>query len=386
EVASCRLDSASPFVAARGSSAPPAAAPSGPAPAPVSARQPPAPRAPKRLSPAAAPQAGPGTAGPGRFGGRESAVVSSRLEREDPRGSLGAAVLPPVPGLAVSAPKAPKAPAKMKRVKSSMPPLALSARAAFAAVGSGRRAVRAKDRAAVVFPEGAVTSPVGVTVSTPKKSDLLENRRKAAVEARKGLVAASEGVQYGPAGARFAKPVTLELPYDRASLPAGVSENDLAVHYWNPVLGDWEKLASSLDSRNQIVRAQTSHFSLYQIFGGGSAASAPAGPDDPTFKVNASYAFPNPSRGAAPVVIRVQPGQADSVSVRIYDLSGRKIHESSNFTMRSYDDGNGFGSQFTFDHTWDVSGIASGVYNFIVTAHKAGAGDIHKSGKVGVIK
>ncbi len=319
-------------------------------------------------------------------GGKGTGDASASLERRAPQASKSGAVLPPPAALASTAPGAP---AKIKRVKSSMPALALSARAAFAAVGSEGHAVRAKDRAAVVFPEGAVTSPVGVTVSTPKKSDLLEVRRRADNESRKGLVAASEGVQYGPAGARFAKPVTLELPYDRASLPAGVAESDLAVHYWNPALGDWEKLASSVDSQNQIVRAQTSHFSLYQIFGGGSVASAPAGPDDPAFKINASYAFPNPSRGGAPVVIRVQPGLADSVSVRVYDLSGRKVHESSNFQNRggvNVDDGSGFGSQFTFEHVWDVSGVASGVYHFIVTAHKAGAGDIRKAGKVGVIK
>ncbi|MCM2304457.1 MAG: hypothetical protein NDJ72_07120, partial [Elusimicrobia bacterium] len=281
----------------------------------------------------------------------------------------------------------PRPAAVARRVKSSMPALALSARAAFAPVGPDGHAVRAKDRAAVVFPEGAVTSPLGVTVSTPKKSDLMEIRRQAAVESRKGLVAASGGVQYGPEGSHFAKPVTLELPYDRAALPAGVSESDLAVHYWNPALGDWEKLESSVDARNQIVRAQTSHFSLYQIFGGGSAASAPASPNDPTFAVHAAYAFPNPSRGAAPVVIRVQPGLADSVSVRVYDLSGRMVHESSNFTNRGgVDDGNGFGSQLTFEHTWDVSGVGSGVYNYVLTGRKAGAGDIKATGKVGVIK
>jgi hypothetical protein len=268
-----------------------------------------------------------------------------------------------------------------------MPGLALSARAAFSPVGAAGSAVRAKDRAAVVIPEGAATSGLGVTVSPPKKSDLMEIRRQASVEARKGLVAAAVGVQYGPEGTHFAKPVTLELPYDRASLPAGVSENDLAVHYWNPALGDWEKLESSVDARAQVVRAQTTHFSLYQIFGGGSAASAPASPNDPAFAVHAAYAFPNPSRNGAPVVFRVQPGLADSVSVRVYDLSGRLVHESSDFTNRGgFDDGNGFGSQFTFDHAWDVSGAGSGVYRYVVTGHKAGAGDISETGKVGVIK
>lgn len=332
----------------------------------------------------AANRGGGGTAGGGRANGRGAAVASSTLERRAPGRSASGPVLPPPAALAATVPDDGAAPAK--RVKSSMPALALSARTAFSPVGSAGSAVRAKDRTAVVIPEGAATAGLGVTVSPPKKSDALELRRRAAVEARKGLVAASAGAQYGPAGARFAKPVTLELPYDRASLPAGLSENDLAVHYWNPALGDWEKLESSVDARNQIVRAQTSHFSLYQIFGGGGVASAPSGPNDPSFSVKASYAFPSPSRGGAPVVFRLQPGLADSASVRVYDLSGRLVHESSDFQLRSLDDQNGFGNQFTFDHTWDVSGVASGVYKYVVRAHKAGAGDISASGKVGVIK
>jgi hypothetical protein len=328
---------------------------------------------------------GRGTRGGGHAEGRDEEVASCSIEHRAPRKEHSRPVLPPPTAPAATVPEARTA--RAARVKSSMPALALSARAAFAAVGRDAHAVRSKDRTAVVFPEGAVTSPVGVTVSPPKKSDLMELRRQASVESRKGLRAAAEGVQYGPEGTHFAKPVTLEMPYDRASLPAGVSESDLAVHYWNPVLGDWEKLESSVDGRSQIVRAQTTHFSLYQIFGGGSAASAPSGPDDPSFSVKAAYAFPNPSRNGTPVVIRVQPGLADSVSVRVYDLSGRMVHDSSNFSNRGgVDDGNGFGSQFTFEHTWDVSGVGSGVYNFVVTGRKAGAGDIKATGKVGVIK
>ena len=342
-------------------------------------------RKPSETRPPRVSHGGKGTKGGGHAEGRDEEIASSTLERREPRKEHSRPVLPPSAPLASSVPETRTS--RATRVKSSMPALALSARAAFAPVGRDAHAVRSKDRTAVVFPEGAVTSPVGVTVSPPRKSDLMEIRRQASVESRKGLRAAAEGVQYGPEGTHFAKPVTLELPYDRASLPAGVSEGDLAVHYWNPVLGDWEKLESSVDARNQIVRAQTTHFSLYQIFGGGSAASAPASPNDPTFAVHAGYAFPNPSRNGTPVVIRVQPGLADSVSVRVYDLSGRMVHESSDFRNRGgVDDGNGFGSQFTFEHTWDVSGVGSGVYNFVVTGRKAGAGDIKATGKVGVIK
>ena len=63
------------------------------------------------------------------------------------------------------------------------------------------------------------------------------------------------------------------------------------------------------------------------------------------------------------------------------------MHDSSDFRNRGgLDDGNGFGSQFTFDHAWDVSGVGSGVYNFVVTAHKAGTEEIRSTGKIGVIK
>ncbi|MBI4061405.1 MAG: hypothetical protein HY403_08255, partial [Elusimicrobia bacterium] len=330
-----------------------------------------------------APRSGLSVSGSGEFAGRVLAETAS----------LSGKVLHPSttslpPSRHEPRPSGPLPSSRAARVKAAMPPLALSARAAFAAVGDEAGVVRAQDRSAVVIPEGAAAAGFAVTVSPPKMSDAIEHGRQAAAQSRKGLVAAAEGVQYGPEGARFAKPVTLELPYDRARLPAGISENDLFVHYWNPVNGDWEKLDSSVDARNQIVRAQTTHFSLYQIFGGGSGgASAPASVDDPTFKIHAGYAFPSPSRGGAPVVFRVQPGLADSVSVRVYDLSGRLVHESSDFrNLGSFDDGNGLGAQFTFEHAWDVSGVGSGVYHFLVKGRKAGERDIRMSGKVGVIK
>jgi hypothetical protein len=228
-----------------------------------------------------------------------------------------------------------------------------------------------------------------VTVSPVGSGDAVENARRAAVQQSKGLIAAAPGAQFGPEGTRFAKPVTLELPYDREHLPAGVSESDLAVHYWNPVAGDWEKLASSVDTQNQIVRAQTWHFSLYQLFAGGSS---PTGfgtlAADPTFAFRDAYAFPNPAHGSdGAAVIRVQVGQADSVEVHIYDVTGRRVHASSDFTLNpNFDDQNGKGPQFTYAHAWDLAGVGSGVYTYVITAKRAGAPDIHKSGKIGVVK
>ncbi len=136
------------------------------------------------------------------------------------------------------------------------------------------------------------------------------------------------------------------------------------------------------------MRAKTTHFSLYQVFTGTAtpAATLPLAADA-SFGLKAAYAFPNPARGAGAVTIRIQPGLADSVQVNVYDVSGRKVHSSSNFRdLGAFNDGNGLGAQFTYEHVWDLSGVGSGVYTFVVTATKGGERDIHRSGKIGVVK
>jgi hypothetical protein len=83
----------------------------------------------------------------------------------------------------------------------------------------------------------------------------------------------------------------------------------------------------------------------------------------------------------------MQSGLAETVEVRVYDLSGRKIHESSDFTfLGAVDDGNGKGPQDTYDHVWSVGGVGSGVYTYVIKASHGGDKPITRSGKVGVIR
>ncbi|MDE2491954.1 MAG: T9SS type A sorting domain-containing protein, partial [Elusimicrobia bacterium] len=131
----------------------------------------------------------------------------------------------------------------------------------------------------------------------------------------------------------------------------------------------------------------TTHFSLYQVLGStGTGTITPLAGADATFTYHDAYAFPNPSRNNAAVTFRIEPGLADSVSVRVYDLTGRKIHESSDFTQKIITDPNGLGQQYDFEHVWSVDGVASGIYYYVITATKAGKSDIHHQGRVGVIK
>ncbi|MBI2788513.1 MAG: T9SS type A sorting domain-containing protein, partial [Elusimicrobia bacterium] len=159
-------------------------------------------------------------------------------------------------------------------------------------------------------------------------------------------------------------------------------ETQIAIHYYNPLRREWEELPSVVDRARKVVTAKTDHFSIYQPMG-----LAPTAASQDEFYFRDAYAFPNPSRGGSAVTFRIQPGLAETVEVRVYDLSGRKIHESSDFTfLGAIDDGNGKGAQNTYDHAWSVGGVGSGVYNFVIKASQRGNKPIVKSGKVGVIK
>ena len=234
-----------------------------------------------------------------------------------------------------------------------------------------------KEKVSVRVPEGAVAAETMLTISTTAASSEPDSHERVRKTEERGMVEVSAPVVFGPEGTVFDKPVTIELPYDRRHLRDGQDESTLSVHYWNPRSKEWEKLASTVDRQAQIVRAQTSHFSLYQVLSGASG-SAPAAAAD--FSLREAYAFPSPVRGSGAVTIRIQPGLADSVLVHVYDLSGRKVHSSSDFRLSIV------GGENTYDHLWDVSGVGSGVYTYVVVARKAGAADIRKTGKIGVIK
>ncbi len=229
-------------------------------------------------------------------------------------------------------------------------------------------------KAAVDVPPAAMEADTAITLKRLRSDGLRTN----AAESLKKR-AAGEPIEFGPEGTRFNVPVTIELPYDPALT---ADEDKVAVHYFNPLRRQWEALTSVVDKVRKVVRAQTDHFSIYQPLG---LAPTTAAQDE--FYYRDHYAYPNPSRNGALVYFRIQPGLAQTVEVRVYDTAGRKIHDSSDFTFRgAIDDGNGKGAQNTYDHWWNVGGVGSGVYTFVIKASQAGQKPIVKSGKIGVIR
>lgn len=236
-------------------------------------------------------------------------------------------------------------------------------------------------QARVHVPAGALPQDLDITILKLASTPAQDEETQSADAARKALQRHGRPFQFSPEGTRFSSPVTITLPYDPLQLAAAADEEALRIAYWNPQTQAWEPMVSRVDKAQRLVSAQTAHFSVYQVV---SVASPQVVTQLSLVQV---YAFPNPVRGRSEVTIRVQPGPADLIQARVYDVSGRRVHQSSDFRyLGVFDDGNGQGPQHTFDHVWDVSGIGSGVYTYVVTARKAGQAALRKTGKIGIIK
>lgn len=78
-------------------------------------------------------------------------------------------------------------------------------------------------------------------------------------------------VDFGPGGTRFKQTVTIKIPYAQSDLDsAGITDpNKLTIYHYNLKTLLWEKVTTSrVDTINQIVFAEVSHFSIYGIAGG----------------------------------------------------------------------------------------------------------------------
>lgn len=249
--------------------------------------------------------------------------------------------------------------------------------------------VQRGDGAGVAVPPEALGQDLEITVSTPLvRTELEEQTKKKKMGAV--LAAVSEGVEYGPEGTVFSTPVTLTLPYDPAAVRSqGMNEALLQVYYWNRDKVRWEGLPSVVDAQARVVTAQTSHFSLYQVLGTldnkpAETISAPAITADPTFAFREVFVFPNPAvRGAKPT-IHFAVGLADRITIRIYDVAGRSVHQAVMDTPPSIIS-DASGARYAYEYAWDGR-IPSGVYLYSITAEKSGFSPIRRSGKFAVVR
>ncbi len=71
--------------------------------------------------------------------------------------------------------------------------------------------------------------------------------------------------QLGPDGATFDPPITVTFAYNDSSIPDGVPEEKLALAFWESAIGEWVKLDSVVNSTDNIITAEISHFTPFTI-------------------------------------------------------------------------------------------------------------------------
>ncbi|MFH1957032.1 MAG: FlgD immunoglobulin-like domain containing protein [bacterium] len=106
-----------------------------------------------------------------------------------------------------------------------------------------------------------------------------------------------------------------------------------------------------------------------------------AGPDM-TFRKGEIYSYPNPAKRGKKPTIHVECGIADKVQIKIYNIAGELVYtkelSGNEFTIVR--------GKYAYEHAWNISDIASGVYLYSVKALKEGEGDITEVKKLAVIK
>jgi len=112
-------------------------------------------------------------------------------------------------------------------------------------------------------------------------------------------------------------------------------------------------------------------------------AKAAALPANPEFRLGAVYVSPNPAKGGAAPVVHMETGIADSVSIKIYTVSGLAAHEHvmSGQPQTLEKDGN---LVYAYEYAWEGT-IAPGLYYYNIEAERAGQ-KLKTSGMFAVVR
>ena len=68
-----------------------------------------------------------------------------------------------------------------------------------------------------------------------------------------------------PDGATFDPPISMTFKYDPSLIPAGTSEENLVVAFWDEEADEWVELAGTVDPDSNTITAEVSHFTAFTI-------------------------------------------------------------------------------------------------------------------------
>jgi hypothetical protein len=129
-----------------------------------------------------------------------------------------------------------------------------------------------------------------------------------------------------PENSTFTPPLTLKLKYDRDQLPAGVEEAGLYIAQLAQP-GEWVAMPSSIDSGNNKVSVQISHFSIYGLMGRLTAVSAAVTPSAHDIEavpppVHPQIAEPSSPEGGNPPAAAAQTSGMDILVMGVLVAGG----------------------------------------------------------------
>jgi len=113
------------------------------------------------------------------------------------------------------------------------------------------------DESKLVVEAGTVTNDTNITI-TPLADENVPALDVGMVNVTKGP---RRGYRFLPHGAKFLRNINVALPYDRALIPPGHSEDDVRTYYFDDQAGRWVALPFvSVDKTNKQVNTTTDHF------------------------------------------------------------------------------------------------------------------------------
>ena len=104
---------------------------------------------------------------------------------------------------------------------------------------------------------------------------------------------------FQPDGATFDPPITITLKYDDGLLPPGVAEEDLVIAVYNAATGEWQVLPTTVDTENNVLTAEVSHFTYFAVYAAAPEATPTAPPTAPP--TVAPTPTPEPDEGGSNV-------------------------------------------------------------------------------------
>ena len=74
------------------------------------------------------------------------------------------------------------------------------------------------------------------------------------------------GYEFGPNGATFSTPVHITIKYDPADIPAGISETNLVLAFYNTATNQWDTISGGVvDAVAHTITVPVSHFTLFSV-------------------------------------------------------------------------------------------------------------------------